>query len=263
MATRRRARRAPGLVNAGDGAVMDAARFWELVDLLGGTADDASTDRLAAVLVEQDGVEEFADHLDVLVAQLLATCEVPALHSDTAEWLACAVVASGQASYERVLAAAAPLDPDDWAWTEAGSLLVVGEALAEGPADSLTLQWKSREVPVGVETVWDPDDDAHGDDPAYGLVPTSDEAWDAALGVLGTDEEFLRRRATLDPLALHVVVRDVEELELSAWPDPDAAESVVLTVPVAMVLSEESRVEAYLDAVVTLMTAVQEALGES
>ena len=103
--------------------------------------------------------------------------------------------------------------------------------------------------------MWDPDDDAHGDDPAYGLVPTSDEAWDAALGVLATDEEFLRRRAALDPLALHVVVRDVDELELSAWPDPDAAESVVLTVPAAIVLAEESRVEAYLDAVVTLMTA--------
>ena len=99
--------------------------------------------------------------------------------------------------------------------------------------------------------MWDPDDDEHGDDPAYGLVPTSDEAWDAALGVLATDEEFQRRRAALEPLALHVVVRDVEELELSAWPDPDAVESVVLAVPCRSVLAEESRVEAYLDAVVT------------
>jgi len=251
-------------VSAGDRDPMDVARFWELVELLGGAADDASTARLGAVLVEQDEVEGFADHLDVLVARLLATCDVPASHDgDAAEWIACAVVASGRASYERVLAAGAPLDPDEWAWAEADGLLVVGEELADAPADSLTLQWKSREVPVGVETVWDPDDDAHGDDPAYGLVPTSDEAWDAALGVLATDEEFLRRRAALDPLALHVVVRDVDELELSAWPDPDAAESVVLTVPAAIVLAEESRVEAYLDAVVTLMTAVQDALGES
>jgi hypothetical protein len=242
---------------------MDVARFWELVDLLGGTADDASTPRLAAALTEHDEVEAFADHLDVLVAQLLATCDVPASHDgDTAEWIACAVVASGRGSYERVLAAGAPLDPDDWDWAGAEGLLVVGEEQADAPADPLTLQWKSREVPVGVETVWDPDDDAHGDDPAYGLVPTSDEAWEAALGVLGTDAEFLRRRAELEPLALHVVVRDVDELELSAWPDPDAAESVVLALPVAMVLAHESRVEAYLDAVVTMMTAVQEALGD-
>jgi hypothetical protein len=114
---------------------------------------------------------------------------------------------------------------------------------------------------VGVETVWDPDHDEHGDDPAFGLVPTADEAWEAALGVLMTDDEFQRRRAALEPIALHVVVRDVEELELSAWPDADAVESVVLAVPVSLVLAEESRVEAYLDAVVTIMTAVQEALG--
>jgi hypothetical protein len=242
---------------------MDVGRFWELVDLLGGTADDASTPRLAAALVEHDEAEGFSDHLDVLVAQLLATCDVPPSHEgDTAEWIACAVVASGRATYDRVLAAGAPLDPDDWDWAEAEDLLVVGEEQADAPLDPLTLQWKSRQVPVGVETVWDPDDDAHGDDPAYGLVPTSDEAWNAALGVLGTDAEFLRRRAELEPLALHVVVRDVDEVELSAWPDPAAAESVVLAVPVTMVLAEESRVEAYLDAVVTIMTAVQEALGD-
>lgn len=258
MGARRRAR----------GAVtMDEARFWELVDLLGGTVDDTTTPRLAAELVENDEVDAFGDHVDVLVAQLLAACEVPLSHGgDGAEWIAAAVIARGRTTYERTLAAGGVLDPDEWAWDEAENLLVVGlsgEPDDPGPfGDSLTLQWKSREVPVGVETVWDPDDDRHGDDPAHGLVPTSDEAWDAALGVLATDAEFQRRRAALEPLALHVVVRDVEELELSAWPEPDAVESVVLAVPVTLVLAEESRVEAYLDAVVTLMTAVQEALGD-
>jgi hypothetical protein len=246
---------------------MDEARFWELVDLLGGTADDTTTPRLAAALVEQDEVDAFGEHVDVLVAQLLAACDVPASHDgDAAEWIAAAVIARGRATYEATLAAGGELDPDAWAWAEAEDLLVVGmtgEPEDAGPFDDgLTLQWKSLEVPVGVETVWDPDDDEHGDDPAYGLVPTSDEAWAAALGVLATDEEFQRRRAALEPLALHVVVRDVEELELSAWPEPDAVESVVLAVPVSLVLAEESRVEAYLDAVVTLMTAVQEALGD-
>jgi hypothetical protein len=243
---------------------MDESRFWRLVDLLGGTADDASTARLATELAEHDEVGAFGDHVDVLVAQLLAACDVPVTHDgDTAEWIAAAVIASGRESYERTLAAGAELDPDAWPWTEAGSLLVVGLSDADTiPGDDrLTLQWKSREVPVGVETLWDPDHDEHGDDPAFGLVPTADEAWEAALGVLMTDEEFQRRRAALEPIALHVVVRDVEELELSAWPDADAVESVVLAVPVSLVLAEESRVEAYLDAVVTIMTAVQEALG--
>ena len=244
---------------------MDEARFWRLVDVLGGTADDTSTARLAAELVEHDEVDAFGDRLDVLVAQLLAACDVPVTHDgDTAEWIAAAVIARGRDTYERTLAAGAELDPDAWHWAEAGSLLVVGMSEEDGAApgdDRLTLQWKSRQVPVGVETLWDPEHDEHGDDPAFGLVPTADEAWDAALGVLMTDAEFQRRRAALEPVALHVVVRDVEELELSAWPDPDAVESVVLAVPVSLVLAEESRVEAYLDAVVTVITAVQEALG--
>lgn len=245
---------------------MDRSRFWALVDLLGGTADDTTTPRLAAELAERDEVEAFAEHVDVLVPLLLAACDVPPSHGgDTAEWIAAAVIARGQEVYERTLAAGGPLDPDDWDWAEAENLLLVGmTSQGDGPGpgdDRLTLQWKSREVPVGVETVWDPEDDEHGDDPAYGLVPTSDEAWDAAVGVLMTDAEFQRRRAALEPIALHVVVRDIDELELSAWPSPDETESVVLAVPVAMVLGEESRVEAYLDAVVTVMTAVQEALG--
>lgn len=239
---------------------MDDARFWELVDLLGGTADFASTRRLQAAL-EGDEVQAFGDAVDVKVAQLLADCDVPdTLDGDTAEWVACAVVARGRDTYEATRAAGAELSPDDWAWDEAESLLLVGEEQAAPGEAPVTLQWKSREVPVGVETVWDPDDDAHGDDPAYGLVPTSDGAWEAALGVLTTDAEFVRRRAELGGLDLHLVVRDVDELELSAWPDPDDAESVVLVVPAAMVLAEESRVEAYLDAVVTLVTAVQDAI---
>ncbi len=248
---------------------METARFWELIALLDGTADDTSTARLDDALAGTDEAEPFTDHLDVLVAQLLAACDVPPSHEgDTAEWIACAVVASGQESYARTLAAGDLLDPDEWAWSEAEALLVVGEpADHAGPAgpgdDRLTLQWKSREVPVGVETVWDPASDRLDDDPSHGLVPTSDEAWDAALGVLMTDAEFQRRHAALDPIALHLVVRDVEELELSAWPTPESVTSVVLAVPVAMVLGEESRVEAYLDAVVTIMTAVQEALGDN
>ena len=81
---------------------MDEARFWRLVDVLGGTADDTSTARLAAELVEHDEVDAFGDHLDVLVAQLLAACDVPVTHDgDTAEWIAAAVIARGRDTYER------------------------------------------------------------------------------------------------------------------------------------------------------------------
>ena len=189
--------------------------------------------RLAAELVEHDEVDAFGDHLDVLVAQLLAACDVPVTHDgDTAEWIAAAVIARGRGDLRaharrrrrarpgRVGAGPRPGACSSWACRRR-------PAPPHG-GDRLTLQWKSRQVPVGVETLWDPEHDEHGDDPAFGLRADRDEAWDAALGVLTTDAEFQRRRAALEPVALHVVVRDVEELELSAWPDPDAVESVVL-----------------------------------
>ncbi|MBB6629216.1 hypothetical protein H5V45_17955 [Nocardioides sp. KIGAM211] len=253
---------------------MESARFWELVDVLGGVADDRTVPRLEAVLVESGESEEFLDLVEDKVRQLLTACTVPPSHAgDTAEWLAAAVVASGRSRYEHVLSAGGPLDPDDWAWAEAEHLLVAG-FLTDLEQVGLTLQWKSRQVPVGVETSWRPDDDA-GDDPGLPLVATTDEAWEAALGVLLDDEEFAARRARLHGIALHVVVRDVEEMEISAWEgagededdtsgDDDSAEGVVsdvvLVVPVAMVVAEESRVEAYLQAVVTLITSVQDGL---
>ena len=248
---------------------MEDSRFWELVDLLGGIADDTSTPRLDAELREHDESVEFLDRVDELVAELLAACQVPPSHAgDTSEWLAAAVIAGGRSTYERTLAAGGILDPDDWAWAQAENLLVAGffepgaDTAAGIPDNGLTLQWKSREVPVGVETSWRPDDDTD-DDPAWGQVPTSDAAWEAALGVLLDDDEFRNRRAALDGLRLHVVVRDVEEMEMSAWPDAEHVDDVVLVVPVSVILAEDSRVQAYLHAVVTMMTSVADGLGPS
>ncbi len=117
---------------------------------------------------------------------------------------------------------------------------------------------------MGVTTEWRPDEDLPGEDPSFGLVPTSDAAWDTAVGLLLSDEEFLSRRAAMSGAGLHLVVRDVDEMELSGWPGPDdepgQISEIVLVVPVAMILAEDSRVQSYLQAVVTMVTAAQESL---
>ena len=189
---------------------------------------------------------------------------MPASHDgDTAEWIACRRGRQRARVVRAGLAAGAPLDPDDWAWAEAESLSWSARRPADAPADSLTLQWKSREVPVGVETVWDPDDDEHGDDPAYGLVPTSDEAWDAALGVLAD-----RRRVPAPAGRRSGRSRCTSWCATStSWssrpgPDPDAVESVVLAVPVSPWCWPRSPAWRPTSTPSSpLMTAVQEALG--
>lgn len=239
---------------------MEPTRFWALVDLLGGVADDDTTPRLDAALADEAEAEEFTDLVQEAVHRLLERCTVPPSHAgDTAEWVAAAVVASGRATYERTLAAGGLLRPDDWAWAEAENLLVAGLA-DEDARDGLTLQWCSTTVPPGVSTAFDADRDL-GDDPAHGLVATHDEAWETALDLLAEDAEYLSRRESLGDIRLHVVVRDVEEMELSAWPEPEAVEDVVLVVPAPLILAEDSRVDAYLEAVVTVVTSVQAQLG--
>ncbi len=242
---------------------METTRFWELVDLLGGVADDDTTPRLDAALADETEAEEFADLVEEAVHRLLERCAVPPSHAgDTAEWIAAAVVASGRTTYERTLAAGGLLSPDDWAWAEAENLLVAGLSDDEegaGEAD-LTLQWCSSTVPPGVSTAFEADLD-FGDDPAWGRVVTHDEAWEAALGLLDEDAEYLTRRESLGDIRLHIVVRDVEEMELSAWPEPESVEDVVLVVPAPLILAEDSRVDGYLEAVVTIVTSVQAQLG--
>ena len=42
-------------------ADVETTRFWELVDLLGGVADDRTVPRLESVLAEHDESEEFLE----------------------------------------------------------------------------------------------------------------------------------------------------------------------------------------------------------
>ena len=132
-------------------------------------------------------------------------------------------MASGRSSFEHTLAGGGPLTPDDWAWAEAEHLL--GRRLHDGSStrSTSTLQWKTVEVPVGEETSWRPDGEhADDDDPGLPAVATTDEAWEAALSVLLDDEEVPDpSRGGWDWIGLHVVVRDVDEMELSAWEGDD------------------------------------------
>ena len=59
-------------------------------------------------------------------------------------------------------------------------------------------------------------------------------------------------------LELHVVVRDTDEATLSAFPDADAAEHVVLVVPVEAMTADPDRAEAYVEAVVTMLVSLTE-----
>lgn len=256
---------------------MDDARFWELVDQLGGVADDATVPRLEAGLLRGEA-EPFLDHVYERVAALLQRCSVPPSHAgDTAEWIAAAVVAAGRDTYERTRAAGGALDPDAWAWAEAEALLVAGVEEHDEDAEQdpdhdedftdhlghklgLTLRWCASDAPTGVETTYDPAAD-DGDDPDQSTVTTEDEEWTATLALLDGDPEFHRRRIRLAAVGLHVVVRDVDEATLMAWPTDDDMRDVVMTLPVEAVLAAPSRHDAYLEAVITLVTAVGEALG--
>lgn len=255
-------------------------RFWQLVDLLGGVANDASVPRLEASLRAGEA-EAFLDRVYELVAALLQRCSVPASHAgDTAEWIAAAVVAAGRTTYENTLAAGGRLDPEAWAWSEAEDLLVAGvpEHADAGDGDQpdevadpddvterlgdelgLTFQWCSAEVPPDVDTSYDPAND-RGDDPEHGQVWTDDDEWTRTLALLDGDAEFHRRRAAIAGIGLHVVVRDIDEATLTPWPSDEDVRDVVLTVPAEAVLAAPRREDAYVEAVVTLVSSVVEAL---
>ncbi|WP_341230759.1 hypothetical protein [Nocardioides salarius] len=250
---------------------MTPDRFWRLVELLAGTADEETVPRLEAALAPGEH-ETFADAVQDHVDRLLARREVPGSHAgDTAEHLAAAVVAAGRDTYERELALDAPLDPRRWRWEEAERLLVAGLAAEEEPHDTVGdlaeqlgvhLQWRSVQVPDGVLTSWGEEvaeiDGVLGDDPAFGRVPADDPHWHEALQRRAEDPEFHRRRAAVAGLELHVVVRDTDEATLSAFPDADAAEHVVLVVPVEAMTADPDRAEAYVEAVVTMLVSLTE-----
>ncbi|MCW2765719.1 MAG: hypothetical protein JWO11_1678 [Nocardioides sp.] len=253
---------------------MDPERFWQLVDLLGGVADDTSTPRLDAVLQETDETHDFLVAVGAAVTRLLARCPVPASHGgDTAEWIAASVIAAGRETYERTLTAGGGLDPDGWDWGEAENLLVAGmtddrdaDEIAEeelGGRVGLHLEWKTTSVPDGVTSNYDPETDWFGDDPRFGHTIVHDPDWVTALGRLDEDAEFHRRRATIGNVGLHVVVREVSETELVPWPSADAVENVVLLLPASLVSAAESRVDAYLEALVTLVASLQDQAGDS
>ncbi len=250
---------------------MTPDRFWRLVELLDGTADQETVARLEAAMAPGEQ-ETFADAVQDHVDRLLARREVPGSHAgDTAEHLAAAVVAAGRDTYERELALDAPLDPGQWRWEEAEALLVAGLAEEEEPPDGvgdladqlgIHLQWRSVQVPDGVLTSWGEEvaeiDEVVGDDPSFGRFPTDDPHWHEALSRLAEDPEFHRRREAVAGLELHVVVRDTDEATLSAYPDAEAAEHAVLVVPVAAMTAEPDRVEAYVESVVTLLVSLTE-----
>lgn len=250
---------------------MDEARFWELIDLLGGVADDDSVGPLRAALAASGDGEDFEDEVESRVAALRDTCGFPDFFrgSDLGECLGAAVVAAGRTTYESTLAAGRRLDEGAWDWEEAEVLLVAG-----GPGDTeypneterlisqlgIRLQWRSTTEPDGVDTDFDPDFD-FGDDPAWGGEILEDDEWSAALTDLERDSEFRRRRATLRGVGLHLVVRDADEVLLMAFPHDDAVADVVMILPTQQVLAAESRRSAYVEGAVMLVSAVQDAAG--
>lgn len=257
---------------------MDETRFWGLVALLGGIADEHSVRALEAELRPEE-VEAFGEAVGTRVDQLLARRRVPESHEgDTAEWIAAAVIAAGREAFERELAEFGDLSPDDWSWSDAEVLLVAGFTDADDRADDgaaptddvddalgLWLQWKSHHRPEGVTTAWDAEVEGtleEPDDPAHGRVPASDPAWDDALAALAADPEFHRRRSVLGGIGLHLVVRDVDEASLQPWPSETEVQHVVLTLPAFQArLDHEARTADYLEAVVALVTSTQQNLG--
>lgn len=245
---------------------MSPDRFWELVETLGGVADDTTTPALDRVLHDHGEGEAFQDLVEEHVERLLERCQVPASHrGDTAEWIAAAVIAAGRAEHDRVLASGAPLVPDAWAWAEAENLLVVGmphevDSPLPGTRIGITLEWKTLDLPVDIESTFDPVLDWAGDDPRHGHSVTLDPAWTEAVLRLEADPEFHRRRTSIAEVGLHLKVRDCEELELTPWPSEDEVDHVVLSVPIAG-FADQDRTDVYVQVVAELVLSVQDALG--
>jgi len=247
---------------------MTPERFWELIDSLGGVADDESCERLDLELQRTGEGDAFADEVEVHVADLLRHCTVPDDQpADTEEWLAAAVVAAGREAYDTTIAAGGTLDASRWRWRDAEALLVAGwsshaAAVETVPHDRdpdfpVTLQWKVAAPPAGVYTSHGVDD--LGDDPETGVVTSSDPAWDRARRYLADDPGLTEELGALDWLDLHLVVREdteVAEPELRPYPSPDKVRSVVLVVPQSLFADPDTRAEAYAEAVQAMVAGL-------
>lgn len=257
---------------------MDTARFWELIDTLGGVADDRTTAPLHESLIASGEGDAFRSTLDDFVRQLLDRCDVPPFYrGDTSEWIAAAVAARGRDVYERVLAAGADLDPQEWDWAEAEALLVVGFE-DDGDEDdeddeeedehawtrrehrdvglgTMLLEWKTDPPPPDVRSRFDPEleefmEKFSGaiiamDDPRRGHPPVQDPEWDAALDALAADPQVQRlRRATMD-VGVHVLVKDSATGGITRWEDDGALKHVTVEVARSEVEDPEGRAAVY------------------
>lgn len=273
---------------------MTPERFWQLVGALGGVADDETCARLDELVRSTGEGSAFTEMVDDHVEALVLECRWPDdfAGSDTMNWVGAAVVAAGKASYDAVRAAG-EVDPEQWRWDEAESLLVVGFELAEedqahGPPPdhgapvapvAVTLQWLSIPAPDGVRTPHDRNTDSiidFGDRPDYGRTPVHDPDWVEAQRRLAADQSFLARRRSVGQLDLWLTVRPVPP-DGEPIPDPSShspfdgfrpvreaiahrvatkhGSAVVLVVPVSDFSDPTSRVDAYLAAVDQLLEA--------
>lgn len=277
---------------------MTPERFWQLVDTLGGVADDATCARLDELLRSTGEGEAFGDLLEDVVDTLVAECRWPdeVRGGDAMSWVAAAVVAGGRASYDEVRARR-EVDLDRWEWGEAEALLVVGLAETEadeghGPPEyhgapvppvSVTLQWLSFPSPPRLATTHDRGPVMiidFGDHPDLGRKPVRDPDWVEAQSVLAADASFVDRRRRVGHLGLWLNVRPAAPAGEPA-PDPathspfdgyravreavvDHVETVdgpgvLLVVPVSDFPADGSRVDAYVAAVHRLLEAAEEA----
>lgn len=244
---------------------MDDATYWQLIDLLGGVAEESTVTLLEQELAlrSAEDREEFLHRTQAFVDELLARCEVPPSHAgDTAEWIAAAVIARGRDTYEQTRQAGKPLVPGDWEWDDAEWLLVAGIDLdavvpdsPEGIGNSglVGLTWLASWAPEGLEQHVD---DLHLDPYTYGFRPFPDPAWANAWEQLLTDEEVAPHLEFMAQWELRIAIIDGDDLELGIWPSPEQAELVQLMVPVALFRAEPSREEGYAKAVRTLLGAL-------
>ena len=276
---------------------MTPERFWELVGTLDGVADEETCARLDALLRETGEGPAFTDLIDDHVEPLVETCHWlgDIAGSSTMDWVAAAVIASGKARYDAVLARG-EVDPDEWEWSEAEALLVAGFEETEeeranrepddhgeaAPPVAVTLQWLSVPSPEGVHTPHDHDPEGImidlGDHPDLGRTPVHDPDWLRAQEVLAADESFLARRSAVGAIGLWLTVRPVPPDDEPA-PDPrdhspfdgfrpvreaiaygvtaHEGPGVVLVVPATDFPLTGSRVDGYVHAVHQLLQAAE------
>lgn len=231
--------------------------FWELIGVLGGTADEESVARLGEKLAALPArtVEAFAGALDERIDVLAESPAIPEelRYSETAEWFAAAIIAAGRPAYEKARRAREPFDAADWSFDGAEDLIVVSENILEPveiELDGVEIEWLSAQHPDDVEATAEVEDDdvESGDDAVLVDDPLAADSFSADDPLLDDIDAGWDVRVVDDPMIEAALADLTESRAWRSWFCTQSARPGVVRVSIeddaVSGLSESGRQEA-------------------